>query len=177
MKKINEWINQKSKAPSKEKQTVETEVTADGTAVVKQSRFDKEDLKQKGLYAGAILLAGVIGYNVIDHIKQPDSVSELMPMMDDAREFDSRASDISMAYGDIEDDVGSDAYFTAIESTFVESTPEVEYNISKMQRMDTAVKNSGGVSTYEDLQKLRKQPNDPIEQQRVEKAMKDYGIN
>lgn len=184
MKKINEWINQKNKHRQKDgseehsdvdvNSIIEGAVHSESTA--KQTLEEKYQVKQKAIYGGAILLAGIIGYNVFDKISQPDTVAELMPMMEDAREFDSRASDISMAYESIEDDIGEEAFFSATESTYAQSLSDAEYNMQQMRIMDEEVKNRGGITNYEELQAISKTPLDPIEHQRVEKAMETYGL-
>lgn len=102
-----------------------------------------------------IAIVAVLIYFVYSHISHPDTYAELEPMMDEARNFEMQAAEYSDAYSSIEDQVGEDAYFSAIEEGYEDSTVRQQEIIDMIAETDKKIQAAGGITNYEELQRVK----------------------
>ena len=102
-----------------------------------------------------VAIVAVLIYFVYSHISHPDTYAELEPMMDDARDFEMQAAEYSDAYSSIEDQVGEDAYFSAIEEGYQDSTVRQQEIIDMIAETDKKIQAAGGITNYEELQRVK----------------------
>lgn len=120
-----------------------------------------QDLKVDGkrrdmvLIAVGIAIMAVVVYFVYSHIEQPDTYAELEPMMEEAREFEMQAAEYGGVYESIEDQIGEDAYFAAIEEDYVDSTKHQREIINMIEETDKKIQAAGGITNYEELQRVK----------------------
>lgn len=117
----------------------------------------KVDSKRRDmvLIAVGIAIMAVVVYFVYSHIEQPDTYAELEPMMEEAREFEMQAAEYGGVYESIEDQVGEDAYFAAIEEDYVDSTEHQREIIDMIEETDKKIQAAGGITNYEELQRVK----------------------
>lgn len=119
------------------------------------------DKKRKLMVIGGIslvvALVAVIIFMVYKNISHPNTYEELLPMMDDAMAFDSKMNELSKPFDSIEDQVGEDAYFRTLEKDFTTSAEKQIEVIAEVDRVEAAVVEMGGITTYDQLQRV-KQP-------------------
>lgn len=121
-------------------------------SVAKEATEAKEKRRHIIIIAlGAAILAALV-YFVYSHISHPDSYAELEPMMDEAREFQYQAAENSSAYQPIEEQMGEEAYFTAIEEGYEDSAEKQREIMDMIEAADEKIRAAGGITNYEELQ-------------------------
>lgn len=163
MKKLNEWKDQKNQDDKGSTTTFDIE---DNEGFVKYAKLT--------FFA---VFAFAVGYIVLDQIKRPNTYEELLPLMEEAIEFDSRVTDYAKSYEPIENQIDEDVYFEAIESEYQPSVNIQAKMIEDIERMDEQVRQAGGITNFEELQSIKSTPTDPYAAKQLEKAMDMYGKN
>lgn len=99
-----------------------------------------------------VAIVAVLIFFVYSHISHPDSYAELEPMMDEARDFEMRATEYAGAFESIEDQIGEDAYFTAVEEGYEDSVEKQQEILDMLAETDEKIQAAGGITNYEELQ-------------------------
>ena len=128
--------------------------------------------KQRMIVIGGITLVitllVVIIYMVYRNAARPDTYEELMPLMEEAIAFDAKVSEISKTYESIEEQVGEDVYFRTIEKDYQTAAEKQREVIEDIERVEAAVREMGGITNYEELQRVKQQPTDSFIAQEYE---------
>ena len=134
--------------------------------------------KQRMIVIGGITLVitllVVIIFMVYRNAARPDTYEELMPLMEEAIAFDTKVSEISKPYESIEEQVGEDVYFRTIEKDYQTAAEKQREVIEEIERVEAAVQEMGGITNYEELQRVKQQPTDSFIAQEYESK---YGAN
>ena len=104
----------------------------------------------------AIVSVGLIINAIYSYISFPNTYDELEPMMEEAILFDQQAAELSGQYGTIEDQIGEDVYFAIKEEGFESSGKVQQDMMDDIQATNQIIQESGGITTYEELQRVRK---------------------
>lgn len=128
--------------------------------------------KQRMIVIGGITLVitllAVIIFMVYRNAARPDTYEELMPLMEEAAAFDAKVSEISKPYESIEEQVGEDVYFRTIERDYQTAAEKQREVIEEIERVEAAVREMGGITNYEELQRVKQQPTDSFIAQEYE---------
>lgn len=130
---------------------------------------DKQRLIVIGGITLVVALIAVIFYMVYKNAAHPNTYEELMPLMDDAMAFDQKIADISRPYESIEEQVGEEAYFQAIEKDYVGAVEKQQQVIEEIDRVEAIVAEMGGITSHEDLQRVKQPATDSFIAQEYEK--------
>lgn len=122
------------------------------------------------MMAIAIVSIGLIVYSVINHMTHPDTYEELEPMMEEAQAFDMKAAELSAQYENIEDQIGEDAYFDTIEDGYEGAAEAQRRMIAEIQETNAKIAEVGGITTFEELQRVRVPAGDKY----IEKEVREY---
>lgn len=133
--------------------------------------WNKQNIIKLSLVA---LVAFCIGFIIFDYIKTPNTYDELLPLMDEAIEFDSKMNDYARNYEPIESQIDEDTYFQTIEEPYKATVDTQREVLAQMKKMDAEVVRRGGITNFEELQRIKQQPTDPYAAQQVEKTMKTF---
>ena len=128
--------------------------------------------KQRMIVIGGITLVitllAVIIFMVYRNAARPDTYEELMPLMEEAAAFEAKVSEMSKPYESIEEQVGEDVYFRTIERDYQTAAEKQQEVIEEIERVEAAVREMGGITNYEELQRVKQQPTDSFIAQEYE---------
>lgn len=117
----------------------------------------------------AIILA-FIAWKIITK-PEPRTYEQILPLMQDAKKFDQQATDLSGAYKGLENQM-SQAQLNALEVKPYEAAKYVqEEAMAKVDKLNEEVMKRGGITSYQDLQRVKKQPTDPVIAQNIEDSL------
>lgn len=120
-----------------------------------------------------IVSVGLIINAIYSYISFPNTYEELEPMMEEAILFDQKAAELSGQYSNIEDQIGEDAYFAIKEEDYQNSGAIQQEMIDDIQATNKIIQESGGITTYEELQRVRKPATNAFDAKMVAKEFGD----
>lgn len=105
---------------------------------------------------------------------KPKSYDDYLPMMEDARKFDQRASEISGVYQGVENQL-TPAQYAALNYKPYETAVSIQQeSLDRIDDMNTLVMQRGGIINYNDMQRVRQAqaPQNPVFEERLKEAEK-----
>lgn len=124
-----------------------------------------------------IVSLGLIINAIYNYISFPNTYDELEPMMEEAILFDQKAAELSGQYSNIEDQIGEEAYFAIKEEDYQNSGAVQQEMIDDIQATNKIIQESGGITTYEELQRVRKPATNAFDAKMVAKEFNDDSYN
>jgi hypothetical protein len=124
-----------------------------------------------------IVSIGLIINAIYSHMSFPNTYDELEPMMEEAILFDQKAAELSGQYASIEDQIGEDAYFAIKEEDYQNSGAIQQEMINDIQVTNQKIQEAGGITTYEELQRVRKPATNSFDAKMVAKEFGDDNYN
>lgn len=134
-------------------------------------KFGGIKLTEKQIIAAVIGIVGMlVVILVINQLgNKPKTYEELEPLMNEALIFDAKATELSGAYEGIENQLGEDVYFSTIEQGYEDSVAAQERKINEVKAQNEAVRQAGGIASYEDLQRVKI----PVQDQTIAQTIED----
>lgn len=133
---------------------------------------------------------GFILFYINNALNKPTTYEELLPMMEEAYEFDNEATEISGAFDGLENQMSKEQLDALTYEPYRESAEVQASILSEINAMDDMVEARGGINSYEDLQRAKTLPvtnpvgaealevvlntNNPREKVSAEVFFKDY---
>lgn len=129
------------------------------------------------MIAITLISVGLIIYAIMSYINKPNTYEELLPLMDEAQAFDMKASELSGQYEDIEDQVGENVYFNTIEQGYEDSVVVHQRMIDEIAETNRKVQEAGGITTYDELQRVKVPASDKYVKKEVDEYFESMGYD